>query len=555
MSRVCQQSTKESFRDDIETSRKQKTVYKNYEYYDDYSYSQSTKLGFYLEKDDETYLYFFQENGPKDIETLRKFLEWRRSGNSNEIGHKGGGNKRNINGFYCEEAFICMKIDDKNVIRCATKPNSLYELAISPDIDEETFRSDSDSSTYITNPEKMKIKNLPGWYSSIFEKIEKESNISPNFLIRLELTEIPEEYTSKEYWDEYLNQVRAKQYTVPIYFKNELLSMEKYEKYDNIDLVGIDDIDKISEMNLSLYINKDTKDFYFKSGNKYINVKNEVLEDIHPDMIEWGIINMFIVSKDYFTKQLKEFNTNNKNTMRAEDFYGIYLYLNDKLTNYLPFGNKLLGDSRNNGISVEDGQKNNGRFRMILKPNEKTCEDSDIFDSLIHTREIKALTDFLEKSPYKKIKDISIKFYKGESITKSSEPIKKKKIVKKQKIKEGGVYIVYLGNGLWKFGMVTDHNNKSSRITDHSSTRVSKIEEYIENLSNKEIPKGNKCIEVYYKKTPTPKGDEERICSILLEKQSNKIKLFKCERSSNEAREYFVCDDFDYIHDTICDIL
>ena len=104
------QSTKESYRDDIETSRKQKTVYKNYEYYDDHSYCNSTKLGFYLEKsEDENFLYFFQDDGPRDIETLRKFLEWRRSGDSNEIGHKGGGNKRNIYGFYAEEVFICMK--------------------------------------------------------------------------------------------------------------------------------------------------------------------------------------------------------------------------------------------------------------------------------------------------------------------------------------------------------------------------------------------------------------------------------------------------------------
>ena len=50
-----------------------------------------------------------------------------------------------------------MKIDEKKVIRCSTKPNSLYELSTS-DIDEETFRSDSDSSTYITNPEILKIK-------------------------------------------------------------------------------------------------------------------------------------------------------------------------------------------------------------------------------------------------------------------------------------------------------------------------------------------------------------------------------------------------------------
>ena len=61
MSKLHGQSTKESYRDDIETSRKQKTLYKNYEWMDDYSYCNSTKLGFYLEKDEEeTYLNLFQ---------------------------------------------------------------------------------------------------------------------------------------------------------------------------------------------------------------------------------------------------------------------------------------------------------------------------------------------------------------------------------------------------------------------------------------------------------------------------------------------------------------
>ncbi len=89
MAKTYGQSTKEAYRDDIETSRKTKTTYKNFEYFDDYSYGKSDKIGFLLEKDDdETYLYLFQEDGPKDEETLKKFLEWRKSGKSNEIGHK-----------------------------------------------------------------------------------------------------------------------------------------------------------------------------------------------------------------------------------------------------------------------------------------------------------------------------------------------------------------------------------------------------------------------------------------------------------------------------------
>ena len=53
MSKLHGQSTKQSYRDDIETSRKQKTIYKNFEWMDDYSYCSSSKLGFYLEKDDD----------------------------------------------------------------------------------------------------------------------------------------------------------------------------------------------------------------------------------------------------------------------------------------------------------------------------------------------------------------------------------------------------------------------------------------------------------------------------------------------------------------------
>tara|TARA_B100000214_G_C23951160_1_gene620555 strand:- start:125 stop:1813 length:1689 start_codon:yes stop_codon:yes gene_type:complete len=555
MSKTHGQSTKESYRDDIETSRKQKTVYKNFEYMDDHSYCESKKLGVYLEiDDDEYYLYFFQEDGPRELEILRKFLEWRRSGKSNEIGHKGGGNKRNIYGFVSEEVTICMKINDKYVIRCATKPNSLYSLATS-DIDEESFRSESDSSTYITNPEKLKIKNLPGWYSDTYKKIEKDSGIYPNFLIRMELTKIPEEYSDNDKWYEFLNQVRAKQYKIPIYFKNEILSMEKYETYENIDMVGMFDTNKIKELDLRLFIHNVTKEFYIESDSKYITVKNgEIMNTLDPLMIEWGIIKMFIVSKEYLNKHLKEFNTNiNKDSnLRAEDVYGIYLLLNGKLTNYLPFAGKLLGDSRNNNIDVEVGQKNNGRFRMILIPNDKNCrENNGIFDYLIETRDFKPLTGFLEKSDWKKIKDISIKIYKGEELNKTQKK-NKKKVIKKEKVKDGGVYIVYLGNGLFKFGMVTDYDNMSDRVNNHKSSSISTIEEYIDNLTRKELPLRNNCIVIYENKSKNPNGDEEKIGAILQEDPSDKITVFQCERSENKIREYFVCNDIDYIMNTIC---
>ena len=543
------QSTKESYRDDIETSRKQKTVYKNYEYFDDYSYGNSTSIGFYLEKDEdeeETYLYLFQDDGPKELETLRKFLEWKRSGKSDEIGHKGGGNKRNIYGMHCTEAFICMRIDDQYVIRCATKPNSLYDLSIS-NIDEETFRSESDSSTYITNPEKLKIKNLPGWYSATYNKIKEESKITPNFLIRFELTEIPEEYSSNDFWTEYINQIRAKQYNIPIYFKNEFLNMTEYEKYDNIDLIGINDPNKIHDTVVKLYINKITKQFYLNYESKYINVKEitDILDN-STDIVEWGEINMFIVSKDYFDNNFKLFNTDNKNRMIQEDLYGIYLYLNNKITNYLPFEGKLLGDSRNNLMEVE-GIKRTSLFRMILRPNTLNCKNYDIFESLIETREIKALTGFTNKSPWKEIKDLSMKLFKDENILMKSASRKKKLKTKETSTKSGGNYIVYFGNGLWKYGMVTNYSNMKDRLSTHKCESIDNIIKYKDFLKNKEDPKNKICITMYACETDTPKATEENIRIILEKNKTNKITLIESCRSTNETREFFVCDDFDYI--------
>jgi hypothetical protein len=555
ISKTYGQSTKESYRDDIESSIKCSTIYKNYEYFDDYSYGSSQSMGFYLEKDededDDYYLYLFQEDGPKDIETLNKFLEWRRSGKSDEIGHKGGGNKRNIYGFKCIEAFICMKINEKQVIRCSTKPNLLYELATA-DIDEETFRSESDSSKYITNPDTLRIKNLPGWYTKTCDKIKKESGINPNFLIRLELSEIPEDYTEMDKWTEYLNQVRAKQYGIPIHFKNEFLKMEEYNEYEIIDLVGFNDADRTKIKNIKLYINKNTKQFYFENDGKFVNSKdkNDIVDN-HNDIIEWGEINMFIISKGYFNNQLKIFNDNNPNPKKAEDFYGVYLLINDKLTNYLPVPN-ILTAGKNNGI--EDGaSQNTNRFRIVFKPNNDNCRDNDIFDSLIQTREIKALTGFLDKSPWNEIVKCSMKIYKGLGISTGNGITNKPKKEKKSEKNKGGVYMVYLGNGLWKYGMVEDYKGMDNRMDIHKSECIKKIKEFNNLLNYKEEPKTKKCIIVYKKETSSPKGDEEKIASIINKYKSEKIKIIECDRSSNSQREYFICDNFDYISDYIVD--
>lgn len=554
MSRIYGQSTKESYRDDIELSRKTKTVYKIFEWLDDHSYCSSDKLGIYLCVDDEdTFLYLFQEDGPKKIETLKKFLEWRRSGESTELGHKGGGNKRNIYGHHCDDVNILMRLDDKNVLRCGAKPNKIYELSKS-DIDEGTFRRECDSSTYLTNPETIKVKNLPSWYDKIYHKIKEESDISPNFLIRLELTDIPDEYNTINNWNEYINQIRTKQYDICIKYKNELLNILNYETYENIDMIGYNDVNKINNITIKLYYSSIKKSFYLMFDGQYINVKDKKEEKDVSNILEWGEIQMFIVNTSYASTELKKYNMNNENTKRLEDFYGVYLKLNDKLTNYLPFEGKILGDSRNNGINSEVGVSNNSRFRMIITPHSENCKNSEIFDSLIQTREIKALTGFLENSPYKEITSLAIKLYKGESYIKQPKQ-KQKKVVKKNKIKEGGIYIGYLNNGLWKYGMVCDYNNMDDRITRHKNDCIKTIESFIDVLDNKEIPKHNNFTVIWKKKINLPRGGEEKLMKLIEEYKKDKIRLLKSNRSENEQREYFICNDFNYIYNDILNII
>jgi hypothetical protein len=240
--------------------------------------------------------------------------------------------------------------------------------------------------------------------------------------------------------------------------------------------------------------------------------------------------------------------------MRGEDFYGIYLILNDKLTNYLPFEGKILGDSRNNGINVEEGVKNNGRFRMILRPNEENCGNSDIFDSLIQTREIKALTGFLDKSPFKEIKNASSKMFKKESIFKEKKT-KKPKCVKQEKTKDGGIYIIYLNNDLWKWGMVDDYGSMKERINRNKTDCIKQIKVFIDVLDQKELPKYNNCVVIYEKKVSLPKGAEEMIMKTIEDNKQDKIRLIQSDGSKNGTREYFICNDFNYVYNDILNLI
>ncbi len=561
MNKFYGQSVKESYRDDIEESRKQRTVFKNFEYFDDYSYSGSTKMGFWIYTEttgdiSKTYFYLFQEKGPTSEATLKKLFEWRRSGDSDEIGHKGGGNKRNIYGYKSNSSNIYLK-DGGNVIKCETKPNKIYELSIS-DKSEKDFRElTEDNITCTKPPETCSFDDMPRWYDDIFQKIESESGITPNYLTRIELTKIPEEFINDGLWNEYINQVRTKQYEVPIYFKNELLPnpMTEYSSYTNIDLAGLNLSQRINTKILELFINLDDLSFYFKDTDKYISVKDNTPHNTGT-FIKWGEIEMFILKKDYLMSELKKYNQENPNTLRQEDFYGVYFMINNKLTSCYPIQGKILGDSRNNNIpdnTDSRGQSAASRFRMIIKPTPKL--ENDYFDMLIQTCAIKAESKFLDKAPWKKIKDYAINFYKGESNKPKQKKTEKKKQPKEKttKIIPGGIYIISFGGGVYKFGQVKEYARLDDRIREHKNKSIEKVREF----SKKELNCPRATV-IFRFETKYPSRYEEEIKNKLAEestKGNQKIKMFQNDGCNNDCREYFQCDDDTYIYEFLYPIV
>lgn len=536
------QSTKQMYRVDIEDSINQKTVYKNYEYFDDYSYSNSNAIGVYIREhknDNMLDVFFFQDKGPSEKETLTKLLEWRRSGISNEIGHKGGGNKRNIFGFKSVKTSIYCRIAplvNGKIIYCEIKPNNIYELALS-NISEQEFRNKVDTSTYIKLPEEKDLDDLPNWYQNCYKQIYEESGIEPNYLIRMELIDPPDEYINDKKWNEYIKQVRAKQYNIPIKFKNEKLGMIEYMQYENIDLLGITKVDK--EKTINLFINEQNQ-FYYEEDNIYINFDNGEKEQF-VNLTLWGKIYMFVTNEEHSKNNLNEYNKDIDDTLKAEDVYGVYLKINDKLTNYKPVDGNLLGVSKNNRIKTETSH-NTSRFRLVIIPDNNNCT-AEKFNKLIVTNTIKALSGFLDLSPYKKIIRKSMHIFRDEKIKiPNPRPIPNPK----PKKKEGSVYIIYLGYNLWKYGLVEDYERLETRINEHKNESIKNVKYF----TQEDMIHRNATI-IYKNKTSTPKAQEEKIDKILEDDARNNIKKkitrYKNNSSNNSNREYFKCIDFDHI--------
>jgi hypothetical protein len=542
------ESIKEIYREDIEDSRKQLTCHKLFEFFDDYTYENSTQMGMTLMKDnkDIPYLILFMEEGPKTTEAMVKLLEWRRSGSSDEIGHKGGGNKRNIYGHYSNKTILISKIVSDNLLMASTNPNKIYELSVS-DKPESEFRTIVDSSQCIEIPSEKSLDDLPGWYSNLYDKIKDESGILPDYMIRMSLTEIPVEYTDCIKWNELINQIRSKQYKIPIYFKNELLNESIYKSYNNLDLIGITHCNKECEKEFPIYCSSDGNTFYIENiDGKFVDVTKKEILDSNSTLKKWGTIKSFIADRKFVDKQLSEYNKKLKNScdgkLIASSFFGIYLYTNDKFTNYLPFvGINTLSSPRNTKIKKDDGTILNGcaYLRLILYPDYETCGDRNIFDKLIKTESIKAQTNFVSSSPYEELIKNVLDILAGKPENKLHPIPPTKKI-------SGAVYLIYLGKKLYKFGMVSNKARLNRRYQEHKNESIDKIKELLGEESTVKT-----SIPYWSNETNAPKGYEEQIKLILTKYDGGEVNLFENGGDKNDVREYFFCEDDDFIIETL----
>jgi len=550
--------TKQTWRDEINESISHKTEHKLSEFFDDYTYAEqidtakrNVKMGIFVcdkELLDTTtpVVALFMEYGPPSTALMIKLLEWRMSGDSLEIGHKGGGNLRNIYGHKSSCTSLFSRLDDTDCLFAETYPNKIYDYS-KTNIDESTFSSAVNSSEFVNKPQHKKLSRLPAWYNVLYDKIKSGSGVSPGFIVCMELTDVSS-YDKIDSWNYIINILSANQYKIPIYVKNELVGDKDFLKLNNIDLVGFNKCS--GKRVIELHFNTVTKEFYIMHDNKLVEVTKKKLIPKTDDIVLWGHISMFIADSTYFKEQLKLFNKNltaDKRISTHAEFYGAYIQLNDKLTSCKPI--KMPTDPQGKANKISEGKDCN-LFRLIIKPGSDICHDPGTFNALVNTKTIKPLTDFSDKSPSKAIIQISMDIYKNKEILKSKKvknpspkPIHKKEVM-------GGCYLVLLGGGLWKYGHVTMWDKLGDRIKQHKSESIDRIKTFIKTDVTEKY-----AIEYWSNSSIEYKGLEEKIGHMISNNRilhgEMKIEVFLQDRTDNEDREYFRCDDINYMMYTI----
>jgi hypothetical protein len=537
---------KQSYNANIKESREHETHELLYEFFDDYSYSGAGFASIHLDKPnkkEEVNLYLSMEKGPQELESMTKILQWRLSGASQEKGHKGGGNKRLIYGHHAPRVILHSMVNDEEFIKAETSPDDIFALSSDQSISEGDFQNKVDRD-YIKWPTNLLDLDEEGaWFKTYRHKM-KEAGIPVNYVLRMTLTApLRREYTDLKYWRYLIALIQIKNYTIPIHFKNEFLGETEFCTYPNMDMIGLQH--KEAEQIMELYLSPG-EECIIKNKESYTNAKGEEIP-FESGFQRVGNIHVYKIEETYFKDQLTVLNGLSKQFRKytQEEFYGVYVLLNSKQTNYLPIS-EILPLSKNLGAEL-----GNSLFRLIIEP---TCADA-VLEKLITTDTIKAKTRFKHINKAKKLVQEIIKIARINICPASSnETIAKKK--KTTDSNPGQCYLIHLGAHLYKYGLVTCEEKMEKRMKAHYNDSIQKVKEFCQI----DLPE-KYCKPLYYT-TPlaSPKAFEEWIGQLLEDYCEDKngvekICLYQHDGSEHEQREYFTCNDHAYIIDVILPLI
>ena len=394
---------KESYHADIRDSRDEDKTHLTFEFIDDYTYEDSNHVLLHVrEKKGKVYLYASMENGPQDSNTLNKLVSWKLSGDKSlaETGHQGGGNCRFVYGFDATEKVVLNSvIGDNELIRLETHPQKIYEYSNNKQISEGDFQKLVDRDCINWSTDILDYEEEGSWFEKYRNEIKKDTGLDIKYSVRFTLTSLPPEFQDKKHWEYF--KIRMKHYEIPVYFKNEYLEEKGFIKNKPLDLIGLDEKnrEKDSVKDFELLIDNDGE-YYIKdcNSNEIRNANNTKIVTNNGDMVSYAKIKCYRINKEHYVDELKKLNSISKplRNYTHEDFYGVYILMNEKTVDFHPISDILQLSKQYGGTAENPG--GNSQFRLILEP----IVDNDLLNRLIITNTVKAKTSFRDKCKIKK---------------------------------------------------------------------------------------------------------------------------------------------------------
>ena len=442
-----------------------------YEFLDNSNYNNSKKCFIHVTKDnddDEYNIYYSYDNPINDSETMNRLLSINDSKTS-EIGHCGNGFKRFCYKHYAKTEIFSL-INNTRYLYTEQHQDKIYELSKNNDLNDADFSNKMDS-TFTNFTTEKKFKDAPSWYTKYISndelpfkpktliKFTSKSKIDNNYAIN--------EYKSLKMYKNLLNNLQLKNNNnLEIYIKNELLDdFNHWKKINYIDHIGLTNKSKIETyLTVAVYSNKQDKT-YFKiidSSSKNINLLNKIFTiEINrnnngrahvlnnTDLSDYELhfeIKTITLNKDYLSKIYKELYKD----VKCDDYYGIYLLLNNNLINCDKVYFTHLNPSKNDKSGYSSK-------RMIIncKSNiDKYLKKTDIksnttINSKAYNNEIIIYIKYIFHSLYKKFFNKPDINFKNLISTKNIKSVKPKDIDKEE---NGYVYLIQMGPELYKFG-------------------------------------------------------------------------------------------------------